>query len=126
MAWNQSMSSGEMGAAPVTASFTSDSPVRSRTIEKATASRKSHVSVCSLVSAPARAATTSSRAAVMPSSRALARAGSADAAAITPCCSFSHTRGTPNMMFGRTATLKSRSFSRSSHGVTVVANSSAA
>ncbi len=105
MARNHSTSSGEMGAAPVMASTTSDSPVSSRTVENATASRKSHVSCCSFVSVPWRSARTNWSAALMPSSRALARAGSADAAASTAAWSFSHTRGTPNTMLGRKATV---------------------
>jgi hypothetical protein len=42
-------------------------------------------------------------AAATPSSNWAFFSGSAAMAADTPACSFSHTRGTPNMMLGRTS-----------------------
>ena len=92
-----------MGAAPVMAKSTWSRPTSSLTGPNAAAWRKSHVASCSAVALPHDRSRAMGIAAAMPSSNWAFLAGSAPRAALTPAWIFSHTRGTPNMMLGRTS-----------------------
>ena len=117
-ALNHSRIGRGIGAAPVMATISASNPSSARTWLKATASRKAHVSFCSCVAVPARSAALISRAAASPSSNFCCFSGSAASAALTPRYTFSHTRGTPNMISGCTSRAYAAIWVGSGHDVT--------